>query len=29
MENPIRMDDLGVPIFLETPKLKKKTSRAF
>ena len=20
MENPIRMDDLGVPLFLETPK---------
>ena len=22
MENPIRMDDLGVPIFLETPKYR-------
>ena len=22
MENPIKMDDLGVPLFLETPKLK-------
>ena len=21
MENPIKMDDLGVPLFLETPKL--------
>ena len=20
MENPIRMDDMGVPLFLETPK---------
>ena len=20
MENPIKMDDLGVPLFLETPK---------
>ena len=23
MENPIRMDDLGVPLFLETPTGKK------
>ena len=23
MENPIKMDDLGVPLFLETPKLLK------
>ena len=22
MENPIKMDDLGVPLFLETPKHK-------
>ena len=22
MENPIKMDDLGVPLFLETPILK-------
>ena len=22
MENPIKMDDLGVPLFLETPKYK-------
>ena len=21
MENPIKMDDLGVPLFLDTPKL--------
>ena len=21
MENPIKIDDLGVPLFLETPKL--------
>ena len=24
MENPIRMDDLGVPIFLEIPIYKKR-----
>ena len=32
MENPIKMDDLGVPLFLETPLLEKKhhpTRRAF
>ena len=30
MENPIRMDDLGVPIFLETPMLGMvKFSEAF
>ena len=23
MEHPIKMDDLGVPLFLETPILKK------
>ena len=23
MENPIKMDDLGVPLFLETPKCRK------
>ena len=22
MENPIKMDDLGVPLFLETPKYR-------
>ena len=27
MENPIKMDDLGVPLFLETPKLLKKHHR--
>jgi len=26
MENLIRMDDLGVPLFLETPKLFLQTS---
>ena len=26
LENPIKMDDLGVPLFLETSK-KQKTSR--
>ena len=25
MENPIKMDDLGVPLFLETPILEKQT----
>ena len=25
MENPIKMDDLGVPLFLETPILGKHT----
>ena len=25
MENPIKMDDLGVPLFLETPKCIQKT----
>ena len=25
MEKPIKMDDLGVPLFLETPISKKKT----
>ena len=24
MENPIEMDDLGVPLFLEAPMLKKR-----
>ena len=24
MENPIKMDDLGVPLFLETPKWLEK-----
>ena len=24
MESPIKIDDLGVPLFLETPILKKK-----
>ena len=24
MENPIKMDDLGVPLFLETPRYPKK-----
>ena len=24
MENPIKMDDLGVPLFLETPVLSKR-----
>ena len=24
MENPIKMDDLGVPLFLETPTLTKE-----
>ena len=24
IENPIKMDDLGVPLFLETPKSTKK-----
>ena len=23
MENPIKMDDLGVPLFLETPNIQK------
>ena len=23
MENPIKMDDLGVPLFLETPKYSR------
>jgi len=23
MENPIKMDDLGVPLFLETPNLRE------
>ena len=26
MENPIKMDDLGVPLFLETPKCWKSPS---
>ena len=26
MENPIKMDDLGVPLFLETPKMEKKAT---
>ena len=25
-ENPIKMDDLGVPLFLETPTYKKEKS---
>ena len=25
MENPIKMDDMGVPLFLETPKSPIKT----
>ena len=25
MENPIKMDDLGVPLFLETPIYSRKT----
>ena len=24
MENPIKMDDLGVPLFLETPKIEEQ-----
>ena len=28
MENPMKMDDLGVPLFLETPKYSKRTSLA-
>jgi len=27
MDNPIKMDDLGVPLFLETPKSKPQISR--
>ena len=27
MENPIKMDDLGVPLFLETPMLVSGTVR--
>ena len=27
MENPIKMDDLGVLLFLETPILYQKTNR--
>ena len=27
MENPIKMDDLGVPLFSETPKYSQKTSK--
>ena len=27
MENPIKMDDLGVPFFLETPMLASGTVR--
>jgi len=27
MENPIEMDDLGVPLFLETPISRKPTPR--
>ena len=26
MENPIKMDDLGVPLFLETPNIHPSTS---
>ena len=26
MENPIKMDDLGVPLFLETPMLTRPES---
>ena len=29
MENPIKMDDLGVPLFLETPKWPKKVVERF
>ena len=25
MENPIKMDDLGVPLFLETPRYQQNT----
>ena len=28
MENPIKMDDLGVPLFWETPKYRKNLSIA-
>ena len=28
MENPIKMDDLGVPLFLETPKYKLMVYRS-
>ena len=27
MENPIKMDDLGVPLFLETPKSREFVRR--
>ncbi len=27
MENPIKIDDLGVPLFLETPILVGKTNK--
>ena len=29
MENPIKMDDLGVPLFLETPKYKHPLDKLF
>ena len=29
MENPIQMDDLGVPPFQETPKWKEKISTKY
>ena len=29
MENPIKMDDLGVPLFLETPKCSRMIKKAF
>ena len=29
MENPIKMDDLGVPLFLETPIFRGKLAVSF
>ena len=29
MENPIKMDDLGIPVFLETPKSKRNNTGIF
>ena len=29
MENPVKIDDLGVPLFLETPKLLSQSIIAF
>ena len=29
MENPIKMDDLGVPLFLETPNMAEKPEKNY